>query len=266
MTVQASIPTSVCPSGVPCPAGHENPTGKGCPELSLCRIRTLGVDTSGLVGGKATLAFERGAQISAAPKSPDGMCVRLVRSGLAGAAITLDDGRRQLVKLFVPGDMIWPLVPGDGEFCAEALADTEVLDLVLPKSKLEKRDADVSAICLRLCAEALEAAVTHQALLGRYTGLERLCAFLAEMAGRVGEPSARGYGLTLPMSRQDIADYLGLSPETVSRLFSRLRDLGALQLVSPTRIDIRDYGVVARNVPARPRLRRFDRAKGAMVQ
>ncbi|MCV6596054.1 MAG: helix-turn-helix domain-containing protein [Mangrovicoccus sp.] len=69
--------------------------------------------------------------------------------------------------------------------------------------------------------------------------------FLAEMAAR------SGYGEThLPMSREDIADYLGLNAETVSRIMTRLRKSGLVQFQSPTDYTIPDMGAITRRLPA----------------
>jgi len=66
----------------------------------------------------------------------------------------------------------------------------------------------------------LQHAESHMLLLGRKTALERGAAFLLEMHERQGHPKV----MSLPMSRRDIADYLGLTLETISRAFSMLRD------------------------------------------
>ena len=72
-------------------------------------------------------------------------------------------------------------------------------------------------------------------LLGRKTALERVEAFLVEM----GQRSQRAGHLNLPMSRRDIADYLGLTLETVSRALSQLQSEGGLQLSGARKIELR---------------------------
>jgi CRP/FNR family nitrogen fixation transcriptional regulator len=79
---------------------------------------------------------------------------------------------------------------------------------------------------LKLITRNLHHAESHLMLLGRQIALERVAAFLVEMDERLQSPSA----LVLPMVRRDIADYLGLTLETVSRTLSELQRRGILTL------------------------------------
>jgi CRP/FNR family nitrogen fixation transcriptional regulator len=78
----------------------------------------------------------------------------------------------------------------------------------------------------------------HLLLLGRKNALERLAAFLLEMAGRLGGKNV----LELAMPRHDIADYLGLTLETVSRMFAELKEMGTIRLESSRRVHLIDAG------------------------
>jgi CRP/FNR family transcriptional regulator, nitrogen fixation regulation protein len=96
----------------------------------------------------------------------------------------------------------------------------------------------------------LEHAENHMLLLGRKTSLERVAAFLVEMDARL---TATGGVVELPMSRRDIADYLGLTLETVSRALSRLQRAGVLAFIGHTQREIvfRDRQQLARfDLPA----------------
>jgi CRP/FNR family nitrogen fixation transcriptional regulator len=76
----------------------------------------------------------------------------------------------------------------------------------------------------------------HLLLLGRKNALERLAAFLLDMTGRSGSKGV----LDLAMPRHDIADYLGLTLETVSRMFAELKELGTIKLESARRVHLLD--------------------------
>jgi CRP/FNR family nitrogen fixation transcriptional regulator len=83
---------------------------------------------------------------------------------------------------------------------------------------------------ISLVTQNLQHAENHMLLLGRKTALERVAAFLLEMDERLGHPDL----MILPMSRRDIADYLGLTLETVSRALSTLRDEKLLRFEGTT--------------------------------
>jgi CRP/FNR family nitrogen fixation transcriptional regulator len=89
------------------------------------------------------------------------------------------------------------------------------------------KDCVLAKNLLYMTTTNLQHAEDHMLLLGRNTSMERVAAFLMEMNRRL---TAAGI-LALPMSRRDIADYLGLTLETVSRSLSHLRDLGILRFL-----------------------------------
>ena len=138
----------------------------------------------------------------------------------------LSDGRRQIGAFHLPGD-IFGLDNGDcHRFTAEAIIDTTVL--LIKRQSLEraaKTDPAMVRSLLTMTTDNLEHVENHMLLLGRQTARERVAAFLLEMNGRV----TAGGVIALPMDRRDIADYLGLTLETVSRAFSELRRRGFLK-------------------------------------
>ena len=91
---------------------------------------------------------------------------------------------------------------------------------------------------LALAMAGLRRSQEQLLLLGRKNALERLAAFLLEMAARAGNATA----LDLAMPRHDIADYLGLTLDTVSRIFAELKQLGAVKLESARRVHLIDMG------------------------
>src|SRR5215212_3324321 len=134
----------------------------------------------------------------------------------------LSDGRRQIGAFHLAGDIFGLENGGEHRFTTEAVVDTAVR--LIKRQSLEmiaESDTMVARNLLSMTTSNLQHAEDHMLLLGRKTALERVAAFLIEMDRRL---TAAGI-MPLPMSRRDIADYLGLTLETVSRALSRLHEL-----------------------------------------
>lgn len=157
---------------------------------------------------------------------------------ISGAVRTyklLADGRRQINSFHLPGDMFGLENGATHRFTAEAVIETRVR-ITRRRSLLEtmqSRQSGASSF-LGLVTRNLQHAENHMLLLGRKTALERVAAFLLELDERLGHPMI----LVLPMSRRDIADYLGLTLETVSRACSTLRDQKMLRFDGATQRQI----------------------------
>ncbi|MBR0739295.1 helix-turn-helix domain-containing protein [Bradyrhizobium liaoningense] len=153
---------------------------------------------------------------------------------LKGAVRTyklLPDGRRQISAFHVMGDIVGLENGEKHRFTAEAVVETRVRLIRRPSlESAASADPLVFRDILGMTTRSLQHAENHLLLLGRKTAIERVAAFLLEMDERL---TATGV-LSLPMSRRDIADYLGLTIETVSRAISELRRVGVLEFVSPT--------------------------------
>jgi CRP/FNR family nitrogen fixation transcriptional regulator len=138
----------------------------------------------------------------------------------------LSEGRRQICAFHLPKDIFgWENGP-TYRFTAEAIVNTTVR--VVRRQNLEyvaATDVQVTHDLLSMTARNLEHAENQMMLLGQKNSQEKVAAFLLEMDRRL---SGTGV-LALPMSRRDIADYLGLTLETVSRELSRLRASGMLK-------------------------------------
>jgi CRP/FNR family nitrogen fixation transcriptional regulator len=151
-----------------------------------------------------------------------------VKSGTVRSYKLLSDGRRQIGAFHVPGD-IFGLENGDvHRFTTEAVVDTTVR--LIRRESLDavaENDGTLAKNLLFMTTTILRRAEDHMLLLGRKTSMERVAAFLIEMDRRL---AATGM-LALPMTRRDIADYLGLTLETVSRSLSYLRELGILRFI-----------------------------------
>src|ERR1700756_3547211 len=147
----------------------------------------------------------------------------------------LSDGRRQIGAFHLVGDIFGLANGGVHRFTAEAIVDTSVR-LVKRVSLAHVAESDVSVArdLLNMTATNLKHAEDHMLLLGRKTSLERVAAFLLEMDHRL---TATGV-MALPMCRRDIADYLGLTLETVSRPLSILQKQGILGFLGQTQRQI----------------------------
>jgi CRP/FNR family nitrogen fixation transcriptional regulator len=158
-----------------------------------------------------------------------------IATGAVRSYRRLADGRRQIGAFHLSGDL-FGIENGDRHrFAAQAIVDTTVL--LLRRRGVEdvaQEDALVVQDLIRLTTKNLEHAEDHMLLLGRKTSLERVVAFLIEMDRRL---TAAGV-MELPMIRNDIADYLGLSLETVSRVLSILHREGVLAFVGTTQRQI----------------------------
>ncbi|NIK88468.1 CRP-like cAMP-binding protein [Rhizomicrobium palustre] len=149
------------------------------------------------------------------------------------------DGRRQIVNFFLPDETFGIELSEEYSATAEAVGD--VVALRCPRlciSHLTEGDPDISQKRLAMFAKSLAAAERHVAMLGHQSAKERVASFFLalEMQRRTGE----SHTLDLPLSRQDIADYLGLTIETTCRALSELKRLNIIAAPSRRRIVIRN--------------------------
>jgi len=155
-----------------------------------------------------------------------------VVSGAVRIYKILSDGRRQIGGFYLPGD-VFGLESGDEHtLAAEAVTDAKVLIVKRSAvSALAARDATVASELYALTARELRRAQDRILLLVK-SAQERVASFLLEMTER----AAAGNTIDLPMSRQDIADYLGLTIETVSRTLTSLESAAAIEVPASRRI------------------------------
>ena len=165
-----------------------------------------------------------------------------VVSGAVRTYKVLNDGRRQVGAFYLPGDMFGVETGADHTYSAEAISDVKVI--VIKRSTLEalaESDADVARQLWKLTRHELQRVQEHILILIK-TAQERVAAFLLEMADRIKANNE----IDLPMSRQDIADYLGLTIETVSRTLSSLEDSAAIGLPTARRVVLRNQAALRR--------------------
>ncbi|RWC61847.1 helix-turn-helix domain-containing protein [Mesorhizobium sp.] len=140
----------------------------------------------------------------------------------------LADGRRQISAFHLAGETFGFEAGTTHHFFAEAINATGVRVFRFAAGM------DLSGQLLPLALKGLTRAQEHLLVLGRQNAIERVAAFLVDMAERQGGLRQ----VELPMSRMDIGDYLGLTIETVSRVFTKLKEKGVIRLVSLRCVEI----------------------------
>ncbi len=162
-----------------------------------------------------------------------------ITSGAVKLYKLLADGRRQILGFRFAGDFVGLTAGQDYTYTAEALEDTRVCRF--PRKRMEALRETFKRIdkrLLELSMEELAATQEQLVLLGRKTAEEKVVSFLLLLANgqvRRGEPVEP---IRLPMTRSDIADYLGLTIETVSRTFSLLKRRGLIALDDTTHVRV----------------------------
>lgn len=163
-----------------------------------------------------------------------------VISGAAKCSVVLPGGRRQILDLLLPNDFFGFTPPG-GHYCSiEALVNNTVV-ACYPRERAEALAHSNPEVASEVCRLAFDGVARLQELLlimGRTTAREKVASFLLKTKDR----SARQADdrITLLTSRYDIADYLALSVETVSRSLTDLKHRGCISLLGPRRVRIVD--------------------------
>lgn len=159
----------------------------------------------------------------------------------------LGDGRRHVTGFMMPGDFLGISVDEEHAFTAEALEETQLC--WFPRNRFDDFVEDHPSMereLYRTAAHELAAAHRQMLLLARKTAIERLASFLLSLAERLEQGSRAANTILLPMSRSDIADYLGLTKETVSRVLSAMRRDGLIRLRAIGEVKLLDRQRLAR--------------------
>ena len=188
----------------------------------------------------APMPFTRNAEIYG-ENEPAEYLYKVI-SGAVRTYKVLNDGRRQIGAFYLPGDFFGLEIADEHTFSAEAIVDCKVM--VIKRAglvSLAARSHEVARQLWTMTANELQRAQSHIMLLIK-TAQERVAGFLLEMAAR----SPAGNSVDLPMSRQDIADYLGLTIETVSRTLTQLENSSAIAVPTSRRIVLRNQAALSR--------------------
>lgn len=171
--------------------------------------------------------------------------VASVIHGIATLSQSMEDGRRQMVGLLLPSDFIGR--PGRERSHYDVVATTDITLCCFqrkPFERLMKQTPHLGQRLLEMTLDELDAAREWMVLLGRKTAREKISSLLAIFARREAalQPQSTELGISfeLPMTREAMADYLGLTLETVSRQISALKKAGVIALEGKRRVVILD--------------------------
>jgi len=187
-----------------------------------------------------TMAYDRNGEIYG-----EGEVADYVYKVIRGAVRTykvLNDGRRQINAFYLPGDCFGLELGDEHTWSAEAIVGSTIA-MVKRSAVLgaSKRDGEVARQLWSMTAGQLDEARNHALLLIK-SAQERVAAFLLEMSQRLCHSDS----VELPMGRQDIADYLGLTIETVSRTLTQLENTRTIELLTSRVIALRNRSVLSR--------------------
>jgi CRP/FNR family nitrogen fixation transcriptional regulator len=177
----------------------------------------------------ATSTVCRRGQEICAQGLPADFWYRLV-SGAARRCVLRSDGRRQIVDLLLPGDFFGFAAGAEYDYTVEAVVAGTVV-AAYPRKRVEAladKDPQLARELRQVAVEALSRMQTQLLIIGRITALEKVGSFILEMSNRQSNPQPDR--VELPVSRYDIADYLAVSVETVSRALTDLKHRGLISL------------------------------------
>jgi CRP/FNR family transcriptional regulator len=165
-----------------------------------------------------------------------------ITQGVVAVSRTLDDGRRQIVALRAPGDCVGYLqIAGKYAFQGEALTDVEACAFDRRKfDSFVQLHPDLASALAEALSVALEQTGRNMLVMGKLRSTERVANFLCEISALYGARRVSVTPLTLYVKRGEIADYLGLTIETVSRSFADLKRRNVIALIDSDAIVIVD--------------------------
>ena len=232
----------------------KEPVRQASPRLSpceACTVRDLSVcgalepqDLDLLNGIVSNVRYSPGQAIFFEADQADSLFV--ITGGCVRLHKLMADGRRQITGFMLPSDFLGLALHDTYATTAEAVNDVSTCrfmrrgfeTLLEEFPQLEKR-------LLQRASNELAAMQDQMLLLGRKSAQEKLGTFLMALAHRAARKGNPHVELELPMTRHDIADYLGLTVETVSRCFTRLRRQGVIEISDPHGVRLADMGRLA---------------------
>lgn len=172
-----------------------------------------------------------------------------VLTGVVCQSRVMPDGRRQIIGFGYPGDFTGFPANGQHHTDCEVVADGQVVAHRRDALENGRTDPELHMRLINAALHEITGMQDHCVMLGRKSAREKTAAFLSALMDRIGTPLGNYIQVSIPMSRSDIADFLGLTTETVSRTFTLLRDDGLIALENARNIivlrpeDLRDLSL-----------------------
>jgi CRP/FNR family transcriptional regulator len=175
----------------------------------------------------------------------------IVRAGILIVQANVGEGKRSLLDVYYPGDvLLTDHIPELAEYAITSASLTEVWRVKRSAFVADStRDAALLGQLLHRLSSQRARSQMHAAIIAGLTSEERVAALLIEAGCRLGSPSAHGVTLEMPLSRTEIAEYLALNADTLSRLMSRLAAEGLIDRAGRARITIRDWAKLEERCP-----------------
>jgi CRP-like cAMP-binding protein len=200
--------------------------------------RPSAVPRAFLGAASAVRAYGRGEAIYAQGSRAD-RCYLLI-SGMARKFMNTRSGRRRIVDFIMPGDYFGLTAAARHAFSIEAVVpDTLVASHAMRHlERIASYDLEINAIIREAAFATISRLQGRILILGQMTAKEKVGSFLLAMTTRLTERTADI--IILPMSRYDVADYLAISVETVSRALTRFKQNGTIRIAGARQIEIVD--------------------------
>jgi CRP/FNR family transcriptional regulator len=200
----------------------------------------------------ATIRTRRGQNIALTVEGSEAAFI--VRAGVSTLNLTMPGTSRQVVSILFPGDVLRSgFVPREAEGTLAPASASELWRLRWEVfAELLAKDPSIASFYHEGINRQMARRAIHVAAIGQFDCRQKVATFLLELALRTGTrlPSGAGVVFDLPLSRTDVADYLGLNADTLSRTMSRLRSSGVLNHTERNRAVLRDFRALAALSPA----------------
>jgi CRP-like cAMP-binding protein len=171
----------------------------------------------------------------------------------------LSENRRQVALILYAGDMISrSAAPPIAQVGLTAMLPSMLARLRFDEIQAGNEHAIADAMSIATSTARLAArSALHTIAIGRLSGEERVATLFLELALYLGKPTPAGHSFEIPLSRNDMADYMALNPDTLSRLVSRLRASGLITMPTRSRATVRDLAALEALTPLAQAMRRL---------